>query len=251
MSSTNLSKTIVFARHGLPRKVVSDNGPQFSSNEFWKFMLANGIKHTRISPYHPSSNGAAERAVQTVKRALQAAHRAGSSLEQSLAAFLLQYRTTLQSTTGVAPCMLMMGRGRTRCFSVGALVWERNFRDGFCWVKAVVADQLGPVSYLVHLENGGYWRRHVEHLRPGSEVPPTNGDPEPEEVTVPLGMPESQGLSSPTENEQDTSRAVPVEVPSNGNTSSQDDIAPSSSNNRRYPSRVRKPPDHLYGTLLS
>ena len=104
-------------------------------------------------------------------------------------------------------------------------------------MKAVIADQLGPVSYLVQLENGDYWRRHVDHLRPGSEVPPTDGDPEPEEVTVPLDMSESQGLSSPTENEQDTSRAVPV--------------APSSSNNRRYPSRVRKPPDRLYGTLLS
>ena len=273
MSSTTSSKTIlalrdVFARYGLPRKIVSDNGPQFSSDEFRKFMLANGIKHTRTAPYHPSSNGAAERAVQTVKRALQAAHRTGSSLEQSLAAFLLQYRTTPQSTTGVAPCMLMMGRdlrtrmhliapdvgehvrdqqdrqqrhhdqhSRTRGFSVGTSVWARNFRDGSCWVKAVIADQLGPVSYLVQLENGDYWRRHVDHLRPGSEVPPTDGDPEPEEVTVPLGMSESQGLSSPTENEQDTSRAVPV--------------APSSSNNRRYPSRVRKPPDRLYGTLLS
>ena len=94
---------------------------------------------------------------------------------------------------------------RTRGFSVGASVWARFFHDGSRCVKAVIADQLGPVSYLVQLENGDYWWIHVDHLRPGSEVPPTDGDPEPEEVTVPLGMPESLGLSSPTENEQDTS----------------------------------------------
>ena len=134
MSSTTSSKTIValrdvFAWYGLPRKVVSDNGPQFSSSKFRKFMLANGIKRTRTAQYHPSSNGAAERALQTVKRALQAAHRAGSSLEQSLAAFLLQYRTTPQSTTGVALCMLMMGRDlRTRMHLIAPDVGE-HVRD--------------------------------------------------------------------------------------------------------------------------
>ena len=51
MSSTTSSKTVValcdvFARYGLPQKVVSNNGPQFSSDEFRKFMLANGIKRT-------------------------------------------------------------------------------------------------------------------------------------------------------------------------------------------------------------
>jgi len=77
MGSTTAPKTIVtlrdmFARYGLPQQVVSDNGPQFSAVEFENFLSTNGIKLILISPYHPSSSGAAERAVQTVKRALRA-----------------------------------------------------------------------------------------------------------------------------------------------------------------------------------
>ena len=66
MTSTTAGCTIrelrkLFAAHGLPEQIVSDNGSQFTSAEFASFMKANGIKHIQCSPYHPSSNGAAER----------------------------------------------------------------------------------------------------------------------------------------------------------------------------------------------
>ena len=96
MGSTTSSKTIsvlrdVFARFGLPRQIVSDNGPQFTSSEFNEFLTSNGVKHITTSPYHPSSNGAAERFVQTIKQAIRAEHQKGVSLERILASFLLQY----------------------------------------------------------------------------------------------------------------------------------------------------------------
>ena len=61
MDSTTSSKTItvlreMFARYGLPRQIVSDNGLQFTSNEFKEFLTSNGVKHITTSPYHPSSN---------------------------------------------------------------------------------------------------------------------------------------------------------------------------------------------------
>ena len=76
MSSTTTVNTIavmrdMFARLGVPREIVSDNGPQFTSEDFKHFMAANGIKHIRTSPYHPSSNGAAERFVQTIKMVIR------------------------------------------------------------------------------------------------------------------------------------------------------------------------------------
>ena len=65
MTLTNLRQTFSFKR--LPHSIVSDNGSCFTSDEFEQFCRANGIKYVRCSPYHPSSNGAAERAVQIVK----------------------------------------------------------------------------------------------------------------------------------------------------------------------------------------
>ncbi|XP_062521448.1 igE-binding protein-like [Corticium candelabrum] len=56
-----------FSYHGLPRRLVTDNGPQFRSHEFQMFMKANGIRHQLTPPYHPSSNGRTERLVQELK----------------------------------------------------------------------------------------------------------------------------------------------------------------------------------------
>ena len=58
----------LFAMYGLPELLVSKNGPQFTYTKFSGFMKANGIKHIRCAPYHPSSNGSTERFVQTFKR---------------------------------------------------------------------------------------------------------------------------------------------------------------------------------------
>ena len=62
MKSISSSATIeklqsIFAIHGLPHKLVTDNGPAFTSSEFKTFMGMNGIVHIRSAPYHPSTNG--------------------------------------------------------------------------------------------------------------------------------------------------------------------------------------------------
>ena len=57
----------IFARHGIPEVVRSDNGPQYSALEFAAFAESYGFQHLTSSPYFPQSNGQAERMVQTVK----------------------------------------------------------------------------------------------------------------------------------------------------------------------------------------
>ena len=70
MSSTTAAATIqvlriTFVHYGIPESIVLNNGPQFSSSEFAQFCHTNGICHVRVPPYHPLSNGLAERTVQT------------------------------------------------------------------------------------------------------------------------------------------------------------------------------------------
>ena len=62
----------IFARFGIPKTLVSDNGPEFVSGDFKQWCESLGIKKMESPVYHPRANGLAERAVQTVKRALQA-----------------------------------------------------------------------------------------------------------------------------------------------------------------------------------
>ncbi|KAK3742123.1 hypothetical protein QZH41_004761 [Actinostola sp. cb2023] len=113
MKSTTSTATIEklrerFATHGLPETVVSDNGTNFTSAEFAEFMKKNGIKHIRVAPYHQASNGQAERAVRIFKEGF--AKMKSGSVQTKLSRFLLSYRTTPQTTTGVPPSQLLMKR---------------------------------------------------------------------------------------------------------------------------------------------
>lgn len=94
MRSTTANSTIavlrqVFASHGLLLQLVSDNAPQFVAEEFKQCLAANGVKHIRCAPYHPASNGLAERFVKTFKTAMHIAEQHGTPQELRLPNFLL------------------------------------------------------------------------------------------------------------------------------------------------------------------
>jgi transposase InsO family protein len=63
----------MFSRHGIPKEIVSDGGPQYSAKAFKKFMKEWDIEHNPSSPHYPQSNGQAERFVQTIKATLRKA----------------------------------------------------------------------------------------------------------------------------------------------------------------------------------
>ena len=85
----------------------SDNGSPFTSREFQQYCSMNGIKHIRSSPFHPASNGLAERAVQTIKGGLK---KMGGDLETRMFEFLGRYRITPQTTTGESPAQMLMSK---------------------------------------------------------------------------------------------------------------------------------------------
>lgn len=193
--STTSQSTIVllrsiFARWGVPEEIVSDNGPQFSSGEFAEFTAHLNIRHKRGAPYHPATNGLAERFVQTAKKALKASQADAEDIGLSyrLDRFLLAYRNAPHSTTGESPANLMLGRSlRTRLdcvrpevlskqhdiapatvgvrdFEIGALVWVRCYLSAAKWKPGRVIDKLGPLCYYVEVE-GKKWKRHVDQLK--------------------------------------------------------------------------------------
>ena len=84
------------------------NGTVFTSEEFNSFTKQNGIRHVTSAPYHPTSNGLAERAVQTFKSFMEKS--TSGSIEARVSRFLLQYRITPQTTTGISPAEMIMGR---------------------------------------------------------------------------------------------------------------------------------------------
>ena len=162
--------------------------------EFVEFCKHNHIKHITVSPYHPASNGLAERAVQIFKRGVKKLY---GNINESISYFLLDYRSTPQTTTGDSPLMLMLNRQiRTRVDIMlphkhnNVLVKQQNMITGgkrsvsrslymgdnvmiinFSrhakdkWLVGVVTDKHGPLTYLITLDDGHMIRRHLDHIR--------------------------------------------------------------------------------------
>ena len=95
-----------FARHGIPDIFFSDNGPQFSSSMFDQFSIEYGFQHHTSSPYHPQSNGMAEKAVQTIKNILR---KVTEDKKDFYLALLDLRNTPICDDTG-SPTQRLMGR---------------------------------------------------------------------------------------------------------------------------------------------
>ena len=217
-----------------PELIVSDNGTPFTSQEFRAFTQSNGIRHNTSAPYHPATNGLAERAVQTVKTFSRKTTE--GSLEDRLSRFLFLYRITPHSTTGSSPAQLLFGRqprsrldllrpdlqskvqqqqerqktnkdnkAPLRSFSVDdvADLPTRN-----TWLPGTVTKVLGSRSYEILLSDNRTIRRHLDHIRPNydstesntnAEVPtdwvPTSTDTDTPSTDTPTPTPHSTGSS--------------------------------------------------------
>ena len=171
-----------FSFHGIPHKLVMDNGPQLVADEFEEFIRVNGTRHQRTPLYHPASNGQMERLVQELKKSLKTKP-VGRSISHQVSLFLLKYRTTPNCTTGRTPAEMLMKRElRTKLTllrpDVGGEVRDTQYdqyqqasvvtrslnpgqtvsvlnprRDGRGkWLHGVILQRLGPVNYLVEVD---------------------------------------------------------------------------------------------------
>lgn len=92
----------IFARHGVPEIIFSDNGPPYDSNEFAEFAKEYNISLKTSSPDYPQSNGKVESAVDAAKQILKKA------TDQYAA--LMEYRASPITGIGKSPAELLFGR---------------------------------------------------------------------------------------------------------------------------------------------
>jgi len=108
--------TTMFAAHGLPETVVSDNGPPFNGEEIKSFFRRNGIRFIQTPPYHPSSAGQVERGVRSVKNNLlkqvfdDTFTNTKKTLQNRIDCFLFHYRSTPHAGTMMTPAEVFLGR---------------------------------------------------------------------------------------------------------------------------------------------
>ena len=195
---------VMFARHGIPSKVTSDQGPQYSCAEFQEFAKSWGFQHIMSSPYCAKSNGLAERTVQTVKNILK---KSAVDNTDPLLGFL-EYRNT--PIDGIAPpAELLMGHKLRSILpalhqslkpklqnpkQVKAALCKKQTRQKHYydrhtkilkslkegekvrilqqnkWEQATVKEKLNtPRSYLVTTPNGSVYQRNRSHILKSNE----------------------------------------------------------------------------------
>ncbi|XP_058456616.1 uncharacterized protein K02A2.6-like [Malaya genurostris] len=175
-----------FAAYGIPAVLVSDHGVQFTSAEFQKFLKLNGIFHKMGAPYHPATNGQAERFIQTFKSKMKALNCDKSRMHTELCNILLSYRKTIHPATGKSPSMLLFNRQirsrldlmiptatstvesphvNVKCLPEGTRVAARDYLDKDKWKYGHITERLGKLHYHIQLDDGRVWKLHIDQLR--------------------------------------------------------------------------------------
>ena len=120
ISSTSVKSVLpklhsIFARHGVPQIVKTDNGSPFNATDFSNFAKYMGFQHKPVTPLWPEANGGVERFMRVLKKIMQSAHVEGKNWKQELYRAMLNYRATPHATTGISPAEALFGRKiRTR-----------------------------------------------------------------------------------------------------------------------------------------
>ena len=97
----------LFAMHGLPDTLASDNEAQFVSEEFQGFTQNLLIWHVTSAPFHPATNGQAEFMVRHTKESLKKLVQ--GEWHQKVWEFLARQHITPSSATGHSLAELLMG----------------------------------------------------------------------------------------------------------------------------------------------
>ncbi|XP_072170046.1 uncharacterized protein [Diadema setosum] len=224
----------IFAEHGIPRTVISDNGPHYSSLQLREFAAAWNFNHSTSSPRRPQGNGFVERQIRTIKNIMKKA--------TNLPLALLHWRMTPVDNSLPSPAEILMGRKlkcdlpiritnsnpnadtihqrlqqrqetqkqqfdqHARPAELPPLYTGQQVRIQHpttkCWQPATVYSKAAePRSYVVQSPNGKLYRRNRQHIRADhtgqadKQITPTSPHICDEAST---GSPSNKAPSSPT-----------------------------------------------------
>jgi len=96
----------VFKVYGIPKRIKSDNGPAFRSNEFANFAKDMNFEHQLITPEHPEANGMCEGFMKNINKTIRIAKLTGQNWKMNLERYLRDYKSTPHSTTLISPNVL-------------------------------------------------------------------------------------------------------------------------------------------------
>lgn len=100
-------------RFGVPLSIHTDQGRDFESKLIKEICQLLGIEKIRTSPYHPQSDGQVERFNRTLLEMLSKVVNAEQrDWDRQSPNVMIAYRTSVNSSTGYTPAMLMLGRGQ-------------------------------------------------------------------------------------------------------------------------------------------
>ena len=234
-----------FSLFGVPREIVSDNGPQFQ-RQYNTFCSSWGIQHTTSSPRYPRSNGFIERQIGYLKPILKKCLMRGENTDLAL----LNVRATPLDSKSPSPAELLLGRPISTTLPAYVTIQrhnaahkermgERQEKDvayanahtkalreltpqqpvqvldsaSKTWFPATITQNLGNRSYNVRTDNGTILRRNRQQIRP------RNSGPQP--------IPESALAAPPTPMTEPTIRnSRPHHVPEPPTSAPEPEIAP-------------------------
>ena len=210
MTSATLIRQLkpVFATHGVPSVLISDNGPNYSSADFKAFCDSWSFKHITSSPHHHQANGKAESAVKIMKNMIRKTQATDGDIWKAV----LEWRNAPSPNTESSPAQRFFSR-RTRSLlpandtayqpkvitnvlenivekrrkskvnydksakPLPELVVGQPIRalkhpksSSSPWVPGVVTSKVAPRSYLIQVGDRTYRRNRI-HLRDAIDNP--------------------------------------------------------------------------------
>jgi hypothetical protein len=193
------SLTDLSCRFGPPKIFVTDNGPEFVSEELIRWCQSNGVEKKETPTYHPASNGLAERAVQTIKHCLRAWKLESSHMpfEDYLKRILFHHRATCRRQNGCTPAETVFGR-RIRVplsatFSFGQQVMYKPKQGELASSSTFLVPRGSNTSWILDT-NQRLRLAHSNQLAPSSSSHECQTDVETESSTPPSPSPSNTNV---------------------------------------------------------